>query len=487
MQVLSVASEVYPLVKTGGLADVAGALPLALKGHGVSVKTLVPGYPAVMRMIEDATVRMMFENLLGARARVLEAQHEGLDLLVLDSPTFFDRPGGPYADATGKDHFDNWRRFAALSKAGAIIAQGGMAQEGTAWRPDIVHVHDWQAAMVPAYMRYAAEPEVPTLITIHNIAFQGQFGADIFPYLELPPHALGIDGVEYFGGVGYLKAGLQTSWAISTVSPSYAEEILTPEFGMGLEGLLAHRADDLAGIVNGIDANIWNPATDPVVRSNYTASTLKARAENKQAVAGRFHLVQDAGPLFCVISRLTWQKGMDLLAETLDELVELGGRLAVLGSGDRALENAFHAAAARHPGRVALLSTYDEPLSHLMQAGADAIIIPSRFEPCGLTQLYGLRYGCVPVVARTGGLNDTVIDASHAAITARTATGISFGPVTTGNLRRALRRAVRLYHEPKVWTAMQKQGMKSDVSWEKSAGLYAELYKNLLVRKGSRP
>ncbi|WP_117191898.1 glycogen synthase GlgA [Rhizobium terrae] len=481
MEVLSVASEVYPLVKTGGLADVAGALPLALKGHGVSVKTLMPGYPAVMRVIEDRKVVLSFENLLGARADVLSVEHRGLDLLILDSPTFFDRPGGPYADATGKDHFDNWRRFAALSKAGALIAQGALGN----WRPDIVHVHDWQAAMVPAYMRYSAVPEVPTLITIHNIAFQGQYGADIFPYLELPPHAFGIEGVEYFGGVGYLKAGLQTSWAISTVSPSYAEEILTPEFGMGLEGLLSIRQSDLHGIVNGIDADVWDPAADPALTSHYTAANLKTRADNRQTVARRFGLAEDDSPLFCVISRLTWQKGMDLLAATVDDLVEMGARLAVLGSGDRALENAFHSAAARHPGRVAVLSVYDEPLSHLMQAGCDAIVIPSRFEPCGLTQLYGLRYGCVPVVARTGGLNDTVIDASHAALAARAATGIAFGPVTTENLRRALHRAVRLYHDPKVWTALQKQGMKSDVSWKKSAGLYAGLYKNLIAKKGS--
>ncbi len=485
MKVLSVASEVYPLVKTGGLADVAGALPLALKGHGVSVKTLIPGYPAVLSAVKDAKRVLSFDSLLGGKAEVLEVEHQGLDLLILHSPTFFDRPGGPYADATGKDHFDNWRRFAALSKAGALIAQKGLSDGMTGWRPDVVHVHDWQAAMVPAYMRYAAEPEVPTLITIHNIAFQGQFGADIFPYLELPAHAFGIDGVEYFGGVGYLKAGLQTSWAISTVSPSYAEEILTPEFGMGLEGLLSLRHSDLHGIVNGIDDDVWDPAADPAVKVNYTASTLKTRAGNKRAVAERFGLTKSDGPLFCVISRLTWQKGMDLLAEAVDDLVHLGGRLAVLGSGDRALENAFHAAAARHPGSVSVLSIYDEPLSHLMQAGSDAIIIPSRFEPCGLTQLYGLRYGCVPVVARTGGLNDTVIDASHAALATKAATGISFGPVTAANLRRALRRTVRLYHDPKVWTQLQKQGMKSDVSWGKSAGLYAALYSDLLAKKGA--
>jgi starch synthase len=484
MQVLSVASEVYPLVKTGGLADVAGALPLALAKQGVAVKTLMPGYPAVMRIATDAAVRRSFDSLLGEKARVLEVRHEGLDLLVLDCPAFFDRAGGPYLDATGKDHPDNWRRFAALSKAGAIIAQEGLTEDTGAWRPDLVHVHDWQAAMVPAYMRYAPQPEVPSLVTIHNIAFQGRFGPDIFPHLELPAHAFAIDGVEYYGDVAFLKAGLQTSWGISTVSPSYAEEILTPEFGMGLEGLLAHREADLSGIVNGIDTDVWNPETDRLLGSTYSAASLKARADNKRLVAERFALDANDGPLFCVVSRLTRQKGMDVLAQAIDGLVAEGGSLAVLGSGEVALEEAFHAAAVRHPGRVGVIAAYDEPLSHLMQAGCDAIVIPSRFEPCGLTQLYGLRYGCVPVVSRTGGLNDTVIDASPAGLAAKAATGISFGPVTADSLARALRRAVRLYKDQKIWTGIQKQGMKSDVSWNRSAGLYAALFSEILERKG---
>jgi starch synthase len=484
MQVLSVASEVYPLVKTGGLADVAGALPSALGKRGIAVKTLMPGYPAVMRIATDAAVCRVFDDLLGAKARILEIRHEGLDLLILDCPELFDRAGGPYLDTTGKDYPDNWRRFAALSKAGAIIAQEGLTDHLGAWRPDLVHVHDWQGAMVPAYMRYAVEPEVPSLITIHNIAFQGIFGGDIFPLLELPPHAFSVEGVEYFGNVGFLKAGLQTSWAISTVSPSYAEEILTPEFGMGLEGLLTHRAIDLSGIVNGIDTDVWNPETDHALAVNYSAASLNKRGDNKRMVAERFALDTDSGPLFCVISRLTTQKGMDLLAQTVDDLVAQGARLAVLGSGDKALEDAFHAAAIRHPGRIGVIAAYDEPLSHLMQAGCDAIVIPSRFEPCGLTQLYGLRYGCVPVVARTGGLNDTVIDASHAGLAAKAATGVSFGPVTAGDLSRALRRTVRLYNDQKLWTGIQKQGMKSDVSWSKSAGLYAALFSEILERKG---
>ncbi|MGA1833333.1 glycogen synthase GlgA [Rhizobium wenxiniae] len=484
MQVLSVASEVFPLVKTGGLADVAGALPIALGKQGIAVKTLMPGYPAVMRIADNAVLRRTFPDLLGAEARILEIEHKGLDLLILDCPELFDRQGGPYLDVTGKDYTDNWRRFAALSKAGATIAQQGLTGDLGGWRPDLVHVHDWQAALLPAYMRYAPEPEVPSVITVHNIAFQGVFDADIFPALELPPHAFTIDGIEYYGKVGFLKAGLQTSWEISTVSPSYAEEILTPEYGMGLEGLLHHRSEDLTGIVNGIDTDVWNPETDTLLASTYSASTLKERAENKRRVAERFALDVDDAPLFCVVSRLTEQKGMDLLAESLDDLVSHGATLAVLGSGDKVLEDAFHAAALRHPGRIGVIAAYDEPLSHLLQAGCDAIIIPSRFEPCGLTQLYGLRYGCVPVVARVGGLNDTVIDASHAGLAAEAATGISFGPLTTDNLARALRRAIRLYNDQKLWTVIQKQGMKSDVSWNRSAALYAALFSEILERKG---
>ncbi len=274
-------------------------------------------------------------------------------------------------------------------------------------------------------------------------------------------------------------APLKLDWA---VSPSYAHEILTPAYGMGMEGLIAARLADLSGIVNGIDAHVWDPATDPMIAATYSASRMKRRAVNRQALAERFSLVQDNGPIFCVVSRLTWQKGMDLLAEVVDEIVERGGKLAVLGSGDAALEAALMAAAARHPGRIGIVIGYNEPLSHLMQAGADAILIPSRFEPCGLTQLYGLRYGCIPVVARTGGLADTVIDANEAALSARVATGFQFTPINADGLRQALRRVFKAYSEPKIWARIQNQGMKSDVSWENSAARYANLYSSLLSR-----
>lgn len=482
MQVLAVASEIYPLIKTGGLADVAGALPGALAGEGVAVTTLIPGYPSVIEQFGSAPQPLAsYPTLHGGAAKVVSVRIGELDLFVLDAPHLFDRHGGPYADASGADWQDNWRRYAALGRVASDIAGGAIA----GYAPDIVHAHDWQAAMAPAYMRYGGAPGVPSVMTVHNLAFQGQFAASIFPDLGLPAFAMGLDGVEYYGGVGFLKAGLQSAWAITTVSPTYAEEIRTKEFGMGLDGLLNRRAADLTGIVNGIDTDVWDPFTDPFLTVNYSSRTIKLRAKNRASVEAALQLDPGSDPIIAVISRLTWQKGMDILVSVLDAVVRAGARLAVLGSGDRALEGGLLSAAARHRGRVGVRIGYDEKLSHLMQAGCDAILIPSRFEPCGLTQLYGLRYGCVPVVARTGGLNDTVIDANPAALAARTATGVSFGPVTAESLLRALRRTVRLHNDPKAWTQMQKQGMKSDVSWEGSAGLYADLYSSILSKKGA--
>jgi starch synthase len=324
---------------------------------------------------------------------------------------------------------------------------------------------------------------VPSLITVHNLAFQGQFGAGIFGELGLPAVAMALDGVEYYGGVGFLKAGLQAAWAITTVSPTYAQEIRSPEFGMGLDGLINMRSSDLYGIVNGIDVDIWNPQTDKHLVSAYSAQTLKARLPNRAVVEDRFSLERDDSPIVCVISRLTWQKGMDILAAVVDGVVATGARLAILGSGDAGLEGALLAAAARHRGRVGVVVGYDEGLSHIMQGGCDAIVIPSRFEPCGLTQLYGLRYGCVPVVARTGGLADTIIDANEAAISAGVATGFQFAPNNGGAMLHAIRRLVDAHSSPAVWEQIQRQGMKADVSWDKSADKYVELYRLLLSKR----
>ena len=474
MKVLSAASEIYPLVKTGGLADVTGALPAALKSQGVEMRSMVPGYPAVMAALEGGTVLHRYADLFGGEVRLVGGMAKGLDIIAVDAPHLFDRPGNIYLGPDGKDWPDNAQRYGALSMTVADVGRGIIR----GYAPDLLHLHDWQAALAAVYVKFGGGPK--TLLTVHNIAFQGQYPASIFASLKLPPQAFAIDGVEYYGTVSYLKGGLACADAISTVSPSYAQEICTPEYGMGLDGLLRARRAVVSGIVNGIDTDVWNPATDRDAAANYGVKTLERRALNKRAVEKRFGLDQDDGILHCVISRLTWQKGMDIFAQCLQSLVASGARLALIGTGEAAIEMSILAAAQDHKGRIGVVTAYDEALSHLMQAGSDTILVPSRFEPCGLTQLYGLRYGCVPVVARTGGLADTIIDANDAALAAGVATGFQFSPVDGPSLENALGRAAHAYANRKTWSNLQKRGMESDVSWDHSAAAYAGLYKNLL-------
>ncbi|KRB01580.1 glycogen synthase [Devosia sp. Root685] len=479
MEVLSVASEVYPLIKTGGLADVAGALPAALAKNGVAMRTLVPGYPAVMAKLGQSREVYYFSDLFGVTGRLIAGRAEGLDLIVLDAPALYDRPGNPYMGPDGWDWPDNWKRFAALSWVAAELGLGLV--EG--YRPQVIHAHDWQAGLVAAYVKYGPSATLKTVVTVHNMAFQGTYGADIFAQLRLPAHAFSVEGVEYFGGVGYLKAGVECADVVTTVSPTYSAEIRTPAFGMGLEGLLNNRSGTVFGVLNGIDMDAWNPATDQHLSTTYTANSLGSRATNKAAVQEAFALEPSNGPLFAVVSRLTWQKGIDLLVGCIDMMVEAGAQLAVLGSGEAELENAVRGAAMRHPGRVGLVTGYNEQLSHLVQGGADVMMVPSRFEPCGLTQLYALRYGCIPLVSRVGGLNDTVIDANVAALQAEVATGVQFAPPSEEALANAIRRTLELYADEKSWKKMQRRGMKSDVSWEASAARYAQIYASLIGLK----
>ena len=481
MKVLFVASECVPFVKTGGLADVVGALPGALAALGVEVRVLLPAYPAVMAALPKKAKTVVIGKLPGGRARLLAAKAKGFDLLALDLPQLFDRPGNPYLGSDGKDWPDNHLRFGALCRAAARIATEGVG----GWRPDLVHTHDWQGGLVPAYLKLGSAKEraaaPPCVITIHNIAFQGLFPAATRSELGLPDSGFTHSGFEFFGQVGFLKAGLAYAERITTVSPTYARELTTPEFGLGLEGLIAHRRADLRGILNGIDLEVWNPESDPAIAAPYAVNRLAAKMKNRAALTERFRLDGDArGPLFCVVSRLTRQKGLDLLLEALPRLLDRGARLAVLGSGDTDLEKAFAAAARDNPGRVGVVIGYDEPLSHLMQAGADAILVPSRFEPCGLTQLYGLRYGTLPVVARTGGLADTVIDANEAALLAGVATGFQFSPVTAVALGDAVERACDAFADRKLWTGMMRRAMKHPVGWQTPAAAYAKIYSALL-------
>ena len=476
MRVLSIASEAYPLIKTGGLADVAGALPAALAREDVEMRTLLPAYPAVAAKLESVETVHEYAFLFGGPARIVAARAAGLDLFVLVAEHLYNRVGNPYLAPDGRDWQDNAQRFAALARAGADIAKG----EATSFAPDVAHAHDWQAALTAAYLNFDGGSRPGTVLTVHNIAFQGHFPADLLGELGLPPHAMAIDGVEYFGGIGFLKAGLRLSDRITTVSPTYAREILTPQFGMALDGLLRTRSAVVSGIVNGIDDEVWNPATDPILAANYSAMRLDQRDANRATLQARLQLDTDANaPLFGVVSRLTSQKGLDLLLDVLPEIVAEGGQLAMLGAGERALEDGFSIAMRQHAGRVGALFGYDEGLAHLIQAGVDFLLVPSRFEPCGLTQLCALRYGATPIVARVGGLADTVIDANEAALNAGVATGLQFFPPETSEFREAIRRAFAIYREPGLLRRLRLNGMRADVSWRGPAKRYAALYRDV--------
>jgi starch synthase len=476
MQVLAVASEIYPLVKTGGLADVAAALPKALKAEGIETITLVPGYPDVLSALVRADEVAVYAKFYGDPARVLRGSAAGLELFVLDAPHLFARPGNPYLAPDGADWPDNAIRYAALGRAAAEIGQGSIPQ----FAPEVVHAHDWQAGLTHAFLHYSGRPRPGTIMTVHNLAYQGQFPQAMLSDIGLPPESFRIDGVEYYGGIGFLKAGLQFADHITTVSPSYAVEIQQDEGGMGLGGLLRARSDVLSGIVNGIDTAVWNPETDPRIASTYGVGTLADRADNKAALQRRFGLpVSPDTFLIGLVSRMSWQKGLDLVLDNMQLLSSEGMQLALLGSGDPDLEAGYRTAADSHRDQVGVVIGYDENLAHLIQAGADALLVPSRFEPCGLTQLCALRYGAIPVVSRVGGLADTVIDANDMAVAGNVATGIQFWPVSRESLGSAISRANALFQNKPVWQGMQKNAMNVDVSWRNPARQYAGLYRKL--------
>ncbi|MHA3976921.1 glycogen synthase GlgA [Halovulum sp. GXIMD14794] len=469
-QALSVASECVPLVKTGGLADVVGALPAALAPQGWALRTLLPGYPKVMATMGEAREVWQAAELFGGPARLLAAEAEGLDLLVLDAPHLYDRAGTLYLNPEGFDWPDNPERFAALSLAATEVAAGALGD----WRPEVVHVHDWQAALTPTYMK-GRSIDVPVLLTVHNIAFHGLAPSDRLEALHLPRIRFTPEELEFWGQLSALKAGLVDAAAVSTVSPTYARELMSPRFGMGLEGVIATRAADLHGILNGIDTAVWSPEADPAITS-YSAP--KGKAANRAALLEEFGIEPGPGPLCIVVSRLTGQKGLDLLLHAAPRLLAAGGMIALLGTGEKGLEGGWKDLGERSPA-VGVHIGYDEAMSHRMFAGADAVLVPSRFEPCGLTQMYGLRYGTIPLVARTGGLADTVIDANEAALRAGVATGLLVEPDDEAALGAGLERLVDLHAQPELWAKMQRNAMKHPVGWRTSAAEYAALYDSL--------
>ena len=488
LRVLAIAAEIYPLIKIGELADVVGALPIALRSEGIEVRTLIPGYPAVLNSLGSVEGVIHLPDFFGADARLLRATSCELGLFVLDAPHLFARVGGPYLRPDGTEWPDNALRFAALARIGADIGLGVVPS----FVPDIVHAHDWQAALTLAYLHYSNRRRRPaTVMTVHNIAYQGVFPREVLAEIGLPQHSFTIHGVEYYGKIGFLKAGLYFADRITTISPGYAREILSDGGGMGLGGLLRERSRDLSGILNGVDTSIWDPATDPHIPGcfytdipgSFESDVLKNRAINKAALQRRLGLkVAPDAFLLGVIAPLSRQKGLDLLFEYLSMAVGEGMQLAVLGSGERNLQYSYRAAAQANPASVSVTIGHDESLAHLIQAGADALVVPSRHEPCGLTQLCALRYGTVPIVSRVGGLDDTVVDARDVAARGGRQTGFKFGPVTSENLAGVLQQAHATFRDIAAWRRIQRNGMSTDVSWRNPASRYASLYASLCGR-----
>ena len=470
-KILFVTSEVFPLIKTGGLADVSGSLPIALKALGHDVRILVPGYPKVLASAPfnplattpENAPRLMSAALPGSEVPVWAVMDEG----------HFGREGNPYLGSDGAPWPDNAERFAHFCRVSVEIA---LDRLGLDFKPDIVHCNDWQTGLIPALL--ADEPKRPaSVFTIHNLAYQGVFPRATFDALKLPTRFWSPEALEFYDQLSFIKGGLVFSDRISTVSPTYAREIQEKADGCGLEGLLSHRSDRLSGILNGIDTDAWNPATDPLIAPHFDLKRLKERAKAKaqlQAISG---LPKDASlPVLVWVGRLVEQKGIDFLLESLPKLMALPLQIILIGTGDVRYEKTLQDWQHLFPERLSVYLGYDEARAHQAEAGADLFLMPSRFEPCGLNQMYSQRYGAVPLVRRAGGLADTVTDATPETIAAGTATGIVFEDASSGAFFEAIERALALFGQPKRWQSIQKNGMQKDFAWETSARQYLDLY-----------
>ena len=482
MKILFASSEVYPLAKTGGLADVAGALPAALIRLGLDVRLVMPAYRGTAAATKAKVAASLGSPFDLGETTLLRGKvpGTGTPIYLIDNPTLFDRDGGPYQDPDGKDWPDNDLRFGLLSWAAAKL---GQSDSPIRWRPDIVHAHDWQAGLIPAFLKAWGGRQPGTVFTIHNMAYQGLFSYELMPRFGLPWELYTIDGCEFWNQLSYLKAGLMLSDMLTTVSPAYAREIQTQAYGAGMEGVLSLRASTLHGILNGADYAVWDPSVDTYIVQKYSAADVTAgKAANKAALQAELGLpaIPDA-PLLVVVSRLNEQKGMDLLLSIMPSVLGQGAQLAVLGSGDRWLEDAFRTLADTWPQQVAVRLGYSEDLAHRFQAGGDILLMPSRFEPCGLTQIYALRYGTLPVVHDTGGLADTVIDAAYDSLLIGSATGFVFDQANASAFRWCLERAIALYRQPEQWKRIQVSAMQAQFDWDKAAASYAGLYQTILA------
>ena len=484
MRVLFATSEAYPLIKTGGLADVSGALPKAisqLPDFKGDIKLLLPAYSAVLAKLKTAKTIANI-NVLGQDCSLITGKmpDSDIEVIAIKNAALYERTGGPYSDENGIDWLDNPLRFGVLSRVASLLGSANSPIKN--WLPDLIHCNDWQTGLAPAYMKLLDNSKTKSILSIHNIAFQGCFDATWLKQLELPAAHFQINGFEYHGQISFLKAGLFYADQLSTVSPTYAQEIQTADFGFGLEGLLQTRSSELTGILNGIDADEWNPATDLHLPKNYSNSRITGKHAVKHALQQQLGLdIHANAPLLGVVSRLTHQKGLDLLPVIMPKLVDLGCQFAILGSGEKKLEANFNALAERYPTQISMNTGYHEHLSHNIMAGSDLFIMPSRFEPCGLNQLYGLAYGTPPIVSNTGGLADSVCDTNELSLKNNSATGFVVKNVTSASLLITIQQAIATWQDKKTWRKIQKNGMSRDISWVSSAKPYFNLYQKTLI------
>ena len=479
MKILHATSELYPLIKTGGLADVLGALPLAQQQRGDDVRVVLPYYPKVRQALPNAVEVARCDTFAG-HIVVRYTEYQGLGLYLIDAPHLYERDGNPYHNQYYQDYPDNVFRFGILGWATAAIATGLDAWWG---RADVVHAHDWQAGLAPAYL-HAWHAHIKSVFTIHNIAYQGLFQPKHLAELGLPWYMFAVEGLEFHGEMSFLKAGLYYADHITTVSPTYAHEITDALAARGMQGLLQTRQAQgrLSGILNGVDEAVWNPQTDPTLVKNYHIHALQGKKANKTAIQQYFGLQENSKALLTVmVSRLTEQKGADLLRDALREKLAAHPNLqfALLGSGAPELEHAFNELRVQYPKQVGVYIGYNEPLAHQLIAGGDVILIPSRFEPCGLTQLYGLKYGTLPLVRRTGGLADTVVGANERTLKDKSATGFVFDEPSAYALGETLKQALNVWRKEQAWLSLRKQAMLQDFGWHKAAESYAHCYQKL--------
>lgn len=484
MNILFVTSECYPLIKTGGLADVSGALPKALanlKRLSGDVKLLLPGYPSVLEKAELKPIAQL--SVLNQSCQLLSgvledaSNNQPVELLVIQS-ALYEREGGPYNDLNGQDWPDNPLRFALLSRVASLLCLDDSPYPN--WQPDLVHCNDWQTGLAPIYMKHVDQVNAKSVFSIHNLAFQGCFDAGWMHELQLPVDHYQMEGFEYYGQLSFLKAGLYYADQLTTVSPTYAQEIQTDEFGFGMQGLLSSRQSDLVGILNGIDSLVWNPASDPFLFKHYEAARIAGKKTVKRLLKQSLGLHTDKhSPLLGIVSRFAHQKGLDLLPAIIPRLVEQGCQFVILGSGDRTIESAFLSLAEKYAGDVSVTVDYDEALSHNIMAGADIFVMPSRFEPCGLNQMYGMAYGTPPVVSARGGLADSVMDTNNVTLQEKTATGFVIDDVDAASLMDGVMRAIAFWKKPKIWREIQRHGMQSDFTWQSRAEAYLLLYNNM--------